>query len=155
MTVGPAYAASAAPCHVSGTFLEDAIPPGGLVSDAVHGNTEITRFNHPIDLSGSMSGTGNAQEQSVVHLQNGAFEAHLTYAFEGTVTCEGSSTARSGGLVINFNAHGNYFPDPGHFTATFEIIGSSGGLTGTHGGGTVTGIPGVPGGTGPYDGILR
>jgi hypothetical protein len=59
----------------------------------------------------------------------------------------------TGGLDLNFNARVDFVTNS--FTGHFEVIGSSGGLAGTHGHGTVSGEPGVPGGNGPYNGTLH
>ncbi len=143
-----AEAASAPPCKVHGTILE-----GDITAESVsfHGNTAIGVFTHPIFFDGSLSGVGIAEERDVVHLQNDAIDVHARVAFTGTVKCVDGRVLGAGGLVLNFNA----VADSTSFAAHFQVIRSSGGLAGTQGSGTVTGVPGVPGGNGPYDGTLR
>jgi hypothetical protein len=144
-----AQAASAPPCQVHGTILE-----GDITAESVsfHGNTAIGVFTHPIFFDGNLSGVGIAKERDVVHLQNDAIDVHARVAFTGSVTCADGRVLGAGGLVLNFNAIADF---PTSFTAHFQVIGSSGGLAGTQGSGTVSGVPGVPGGNGPYDGTLR
>jgi hypothetical protein len=149
----PAPAGASAPCRIHGTILEGDIVDYGTLTIAVHGNTEIDTFEHPIVFDGNLTGVGDAKERVVAHNQNGAFEVHDRVAFQGTATCADGRVLGAGGLVINFVATGSFVTNS--FTAHFEVIGSSGGLAGTHGNGTVSGVPGVPGGNGPYDGTLH
>lgn len=146
-----AQADPAPPCQIHGTVLEGDITT--LQSVTVHGNTEIDVFTHPIFFDGNLSGTGIAEERDVDHLQNNTVDVQAKIAFTGTATCADGRVLGTGGLEINFNARASFVTNS--FTGTFEIIGSSGGLAGTHGDGTVTGVPGVPGGNGPYDGTLH
>ena len=149
----PTQAAAAAPCHIKGTILEGDIVDFGTLTVTVHGNTEIDTFEHPIFFDGSMTGVGNAQERVLTHDQNGNFTVHDRVDFQGAVTCTDGRVLGTGGLVFNFVATGSFVSNS--FTAHFEVIGSSGGLSGTSGNGTVSGVPGVPGGTGPYTGTLH
>jgi hypothetical protein len=153
LVAGPAQARASRPCHVQGTILEGDIVDLDTLTFAVHGNTEVDTFEHPIFFDGNLTGVGNAQERVVAHNQNGAFEVHDRVAFQGTATCTDGRVLGAGGLDINFVATGSFVTN--QFTAHFEVIGSSGGLAGTTGSGTVSGVPGVPGGNGPYDATLH
>jgi len=162
-------------CPVSGTILENDFtaiqsdnwngPP--LNSDlfgSLPGTVEIVQFTHPITLTGGIAGVGFDQERAWAQYKTNDFTSHDKVAFDpaagsgtpattrATVSCP-DGTTRTGGLTINFIATGNYAANA--FTAHFEVIGSSGGLAGTTGNGTVTGEPGVPGGNGPYSGTLH
>jgi hypothetical protein len=145
-----AQAASTPPCQIHGTILEGDVP--GSEDISVHGNTVIDQFTHPIFFDGNLSGVGIAEERNVIHLQNNAVEVHARVAFTGSVTCADGRVLGAGGLELNFNATVDF---PTSFAAHFQVIGSSGGLAGVHGNGTVSGVPGVPGGNGPYDGTLH
>jgi hypothetical protein len=145
-------AAQAAPaCDIHGTILEGDL--SGPENITVHGNTVIDEFTHPIFFDGSMSGVGIAEERNVIHLQNGTADVHARIAFTGVVTCADGRVLGTGGLEINFNATADFAANS--FTGHFQVIGSSGGLAGTNGNGTLSGVPGVPGGNGPYDGTLH
>jgi hypothetical protein len=110
-------------------------------------------FTHPIFFDGNLSGIGVAEERQVFHVQNNTADVQAKIAFTGTATCADGRVLGTGGLEFNFNARVSFVTNS--FTGHFEVIGSSGGLAGTRGNGTVTGEPGVPGGNGPYDGTLH
>jgi hypothetical protein len=153
LIVVAAQAGASTPCHIHGTILEGDIVDFGTLTVAIHGNTEIDTFEHPIFFDGNLTGVGDAQERVVAHNQNGTFEVHDRVAFQGTATCTDGRVLGAGGLDFNFVATGSFVDNA--FKAHFEVIGSSGGLAGTQGNGTISGVPGVPGGNGPYDGTLH
>jgi hypothetical protein len=99
----------------------------------------------PSCFSGGLSGTSISTEHTVLR-PDLSFETHNSIDFTGTVTTNDGTVLGTGTLLINFDATGSFVPDPGSFAAHFEIVGSGGGLAGLHGNGTVTGVPGVPGG---------
>jgi hypothetical protein len=123
------------------------------------GTNEIQIFTHPIEVTGGLSGTGFDQERAWFDAHNFDFTSHDDVTWDPsssygpmTVTCP-DGTTRTGGLEINFLATGNYIANA--FTATYQIVGSSGGLAGTTGSGKMTGEPGVPGGNGTYTGTVH
>lgn len=118
-----------------------------------HGNTQIDTFTHPIFFDGGFAPVGTAQERDVTDLQTLVSKVHARIAYTGPVKCDDGRVLGVGGLEINFVATASFVTNT--FTGRFQIIGSSGGLDGTHGHGTVTGVPGVPGGNGPYVGTLH
>jgi hypothetical protein len=151
LAVLPAAAQAAPACHIHGTILEGEITT--IESEAAHGNTEVAVFTHPIFLDGNLSGVGIAEERNVFHVQSNTADVQAKIAFTGTATCDDGRVLGTGGLDLNFNARVDFVTNS--FTGHFEVIGSSGGLAGTHGHGTVSGEPGVPGGNGPYNGTLH
>jgi hypothetical protein len=155
-----AQAAPGKSCQVTGSMLEGDFTT--IESDIWHGapvngfpgTTEVQTFTHPIFLSGGVSGTGFDQERAWFNARTFDFTSHDRITVDtstgygpATVTCP-DGTRRTGGIVINFLATGNYTANS--FRAHFEIVGSSGGLNGTTGNGTMSGEPGVPGGNGTY-----
>ena len=112
-------------CPVSGTILENDFtaiqsdnwngPP--LNSDlfgSLPGTVEIVQFTHPITLSGGISGTGFDQERAWFNARTFDFTSHDNVVFDpstaygpATVTCP-DGTSKTGGLVVNFDATGNY-----------------------------------------------
>jgi hypothetical protein len=122
----------------------------------VHGNTEIDTFTHPIIFEGAFRappGVAIAQERDVTNLVTGVSKVHATIAYAGSVTCDDGRVLGIGGVVINLVATADF--NTNSVTGRFQIVGSSGALEGTHGHGTLTGVPGVPGGNGPYVGALH
>jgi len=160
-----AQAASGTSCQVTGTMLEGDFTTmesdtwTGAPVNGFPGTIEIQTFTHPITLSGGISGTGFDQERAWFNARTFDFTSHDNVVFDpstaygpATVTCP-DGTSKTGGLVVNFDATGNYIGN--FFNAHFEIVGSSAGLDGTTGNGTVSGEPGVPGGNGPYTGSVQ
>lgn len=139
-----------AACSIHGHFTEG--DTNNLVT-VIHGNTQIDTFTHPIYFDGAFSPVGTAQERDVTNLTTLETKVHATIAYTGSATCDDGRVLGVGGLEINFVAQANLVANS--VTGRFQIIGSSGGLEGTHGHGTVTGVPGVPGGNGPYVGTLH
>jgi hypothetical protein len=118
-----------------------------------HGNTQIDTFTHPLYFDGAFSPVGAAQERDVTNLLTGIAKVHVRISYSGSVRCDDGRVLGVGGLEINFVATANFVTNT--FAGRFQIIGSSGGLEGTHGHGVITGVPGVPGGNGPYIGTLH
>jgi hypothetical protein len=110
-------------------------------------------FTHPVFLDGNLSGVGIAEERNVFHVQSNTADVRAEIAFTGAATCEDGRVLGAGGLELKFNARVSFVTNS--VTGDFEVIGSSGELAGTHGHGTVTGEPGIPGGKGRYDGTLH
>jgi hypothetical protein len=155
-----AQAAPGTSCQVTGTMLEGDFTAvqgdnwNGAPVNGFPGTTEVQTFTHPIYLTGGISGTGFDQERAWFNARTFDFTSHDKVTFDSstgygpaTVTCP-DGTSRSGGIEVNFLATGNYIANS--FDAHFQIVGSSGGLNGTTGSGTMTGEPGVPGGNGTY-----
>lgn len=162
---GAAQAASGQTCQVTGGMLEGDFTsaPGdtweGAPVNGFPGTVDIQRFTHPLYITGGISGAAFDEERAWFQARTFDFTSHDVVTWgpgspygDVTITCP-DGTTRSGGLVINFLATGNYLTNS--FTAHFEIVGSSGGLAGTTGNGTMTGEPGVPGGNGTYTATIH
>ena len=130
---------------VSTTFLE--LGPDTVISQRLRGTTYYGRDFHPIDYSGGLSGTSVSTERIILQADQ-TFTVHNIEDFTGTISSTDGTVLGTGTAKIRFVASGSFLPDPGSFTATFTVIGGSGGLTHLHGHGTAVGVPGVPGGNG-------
>jgi len=137
-------------CAVQGHLTEG--DTNNLVT-VIHGNTEIDTFTHPIYFDGAFSPVGIAQERDVTDLTTFVSQVSATIVYAGRVRCDNGDVSRFGVLEIKFLATASF--DTNSFVGTFRIIGSAGGLAGTSGHGTVSGVPGVPGGNGPFVGTLH
>ena len=153
--------AASASCQVTGHMVEGDFT--AIQRDSYVGNNEIVNFTHPIYLTGGLSGTGFDHERSWGSGVTGDFTSHSDVLFDPstgygpiTVHCA-DGTTRTGGLEINFLATGNFFANGGlgDFNAHFDVVGSSGALAGTTGHGTMSGVPGVPGGNGDFSATLQ
>ena len=127
-------AAATAPSSASGTFVANQVPTSVRTAD---GNTIITSNLIEV-IAGTYNGTITGESTLVIHA-DGSANLHGDFACACTIAGQGSGT-----LTFRFTGTGA----GATFAGQYRIVGSSGGLAGTHGLGRFS----VTGGAGTYSG---
>ncbi|MGH2473027.1 MAG: hypothetical protein ACRDG6_11610 [Candidatus Limnocylindria bacterium] len=107
------------PTSASGTFVATQVVTSTRTAD---GNTIITTDLSEV-ISGTYTGTTTGQSRVVVHA-DGSGNLHGEFVCDCTVAGQGSGT-----LLFRFAGTGA----GGAFEGQYRVVGSSGGLAGTHG----------------------
>jgi hypothetical protein len=137
LLAGPA--AATAPSSAGGTFVATQVPTSVRNAD---GNT-IIASNLIETISGTYNGAITGESTLVIHA-DGSANLHGDFVCACTIAGQGSGT-----LTFRFTGTGT----GATFEGQYRIIGSSGGLAGTHGLGqfSVTGAAGTYSGSQHYD----
>ena len=112
-------AAATPPSAADGTFVASQVVTSSRTAD---GNTILTTDLTEV-ISGTYNGTITGESHLVIHA-DGSGNLHGDFTCACTIAGQGTAT-----LTLRFEGRGS----GGAFTGQYRIVGSSGGLAGTHG----------------------